>query len=229
MQQFDSYIKSIVKDLNISKAQMKEITDEFRDHLEMLAKDYMNEGNTEEAAVEKAIKSFGDTNLLRKKLFIDLHYRSIPNVLFGMGYILLVLLVFKAYMNTQFQYFQLSSDMTLFQVIVNAIIRLIPIVTLVFSPIGYFLPIIFKQINKQKHLVGINGILSIVYLCYMIYRVNNVVMLAVDVPHIIIFGVACQAVCIISGVLLSSVLGYKLLCLINNKLFISMKTMSSGF
>lgn len=211
MHQFDSYIKLIVKDLNISKTQREEISDEFRDHLEMLKKDYLDQGNTEEAAVAMAIKKFGNNNLLRKKLSVSINnYRSIPNMLFGIAYLTFLLLGFKLLITLTKGHFIMEA---LSQFCSQTVI-LLSIVIVMLSPIGYFLPIIFKAIYKLKYIVGIYCLLDFLdigYGSYLFYR------------HSILGGSTLFFITLsvigFLAMMLSGVFGYKLLNLVNNKLF----------
>lgn len=62
---FESYIDQIVKDLDCDKAEKKEIAEEISDHLKLLKKEYLEQGFTDEEAINKALECFGDEKQLR--------------------------------------------------------------------------------------------------------------------------------------------------------------------
>lgn len=62
----EDYVKKLVKDLKCDEKERLEIEEEFLDHLIMLKEEYKMEGFSETVAIEKAIKSFGKSSIIRK-------------------------------------------------------------------------------------------------------------------------------------------------------------------
>ncbi|WP_445491304.1 VanZ family protein [Niallia sp. 03133] len=56
----EAYINQIVTKLDCNDEEKKEIRDEIADHLFMLKKEYLEQGYTEDEAIQHALKSFGD-------------------------------------------------------------------------------------------------------------------------------------------------------------------------
>lgn len=149
MHEFDSYISSILDNLKINKKKKTELTHEFRDHLELLKTEFLNNGLTDEEAKEEAIESFGETNSLKKILNASMStFRSLSNTLFG----LLIVLISIA-----FSYIPLFGVVTAFndyrsgteimavnfyqkQTIIQAL--------LFFITFGYFIPIVFSKLRS---------------------------------------------------------------------------------
>lgn len=91
MHKFDEFIDSITGDLKVSNRKRNELVEEFKDHLEMLKKEFMGKGLIEDEAINSAIKSFGDDKELKKILSDSLFsYRSIPNTLLGVIFYLII-------------------------------------------------------------------------------------------------------------------------------------------
>jgi len=67
MHQFDDYINRILKDLKISKKKKAEMAEEFLDHLQMLKREYLAKGMTENEATKQAMITFGEENGLKRK------------------------------------------------------------------------------------------------------------------------------------------------------------------
>lgn len=72
MEKFRNYISVILKGVHISKIRRKELEEEICDHLEMLKKELIEEGYSEEQAELEAIERFGEIEDIRnglKKVF----------------------------------------------------------------------------------------------------------------------------------------------------------------
>lgn len=162
MHEFDSYISSILDNLKINKKKKTELTHEFRDHLELLKTEFLNNGLTDEEAKEKAIESFGETNSLKKILNASMStFRSLSNTLFG----LLIVLISIA-----FSYIPLFGVVTAFndyrsgteimavnfyqkQTIIQAL--------LFFITFGYFIPFVFNKLHGLVQLAIAYSLLGV--------------------------------------------------------------------
>jgi signal peptidase I len=67
MDRFGDYISVILEQMHISKIQRSELEEEIRDHLEMIKKELINEGYSEEQAEVKAVKRFGEAEDIKKR------------------------------------------------------------------------------------------------------------------------------------------------------------------
>jgi glycopeptide antibiotics resistance protein len=67
-QKIESYIRDIVSRLNCSEEEKRDITDEIRDHLQLLKREYMHQGLAGEEATRKALASFGEQKQLTRGL-----------------------------------------------------------------------------------------------------------------------------------------------------------------
>ncbi|HEY5584595.1 MAG TPA: permease prefix domain 1-containing protein [Ruminiclostridium sp.] len=211
MHEFDAYIDSIIGNLSISEKKKYEMADEYRDHLEMLKQDYIKEGLEEEDAVKEAIKSFGDSRELKVKLSNNiLGYRSIPNVVFGIVFTILIFVVGSSPSNLpglSFQDGQVSitgittNDFIIYSYIYLTII--IPYI-LMFIPVGYFLPIIFKRAGKMK-----NTALAALLPSLIIGIVSNLRLLQTGFNYWTVVGGSIVSTVI--GGLLGSILGFAIL------------------
>lgn len=65
MDEFKSYIDSILKGANIDGKDKKELEDEIKDHLQLLKKEYLVKGYSEEDARDLSVKAFGESNRLK--------------------------------------------------------------------------------------------------------------------------------------------------------------------
>jgi hypothetical protein len=218
VQQFDAYIKSIVKDLNISQKQKDDLADEFRDHLEMLAKDYINKGDLEETAIVKAIENFGNDNYLKMKLSYSLNnYRTTTNILFGLAYLAFIALFIKILISNLAPGIVININSPLSDMIFELCFG-IPMAAIIFSPLGYFLPIIFKKMNNVKYIIGVYVLLEFIDIGYGVHLFNNYYQ-----------GMMIQkflVMCLVGFVttISSGILGFSLLNLVNRKLFVSSKS-----
>lgn len=212
MHQFDSYLNSILNDLNISKKQKDEVAEEFKDHLERLKQAHIDKGHTEDEAVMKAIEDFGNSKELSKRLNHSLlNYRTKLNILFGIGYILFAITFYKISHSFRPLYYgdlRKPFEFIRFQsiAVVLDIIRL--------SPISYFLPIIFMKVRKLSHLVLIN-ILIIIFTSTLSLIIQGI---ELSVLNSNTFVIVVTFISMLVIALFSSILGYKILNIVNNRI-----------
>lgn len=217
MYQFDAYINSILSDLNISKKQKNEMAEEFEDHLERLKQEYIDKGLSEDEAVVKAIEDFGNGRELSKKLSYSLlNYRTKTNILFGVVYIVFALLLFKIYFYIAPLIILLRDPINLPQLIKGEIFIALWF-SIIYSPIGYFIPIIFIKVKKLTHIVLINIlILSFIYGLSSYLSRNDIALSFIPHATIMLITVATLISIPIEG-LFSSTLGYKMLNIVSNR------------
>lgn len=145
MHEFDAYINEIIESLKIDKKQKIEMSEEFNDHLYMLKKEYIESGMTEENAVKKAIEVFGNSIDLKKCLSQSTtNYKTIYNILFG---ILLFIPIFRLAAFIPVPAYNPTREIILLQILPSI---------LLFSILGYFLPILFHKFNNIKHIALIS-------------------------------------------------------------------------
>ncbi len=138
MQKFDEFINTITCDLKISNRKKNELIAEFKDHLIMLRKEFIEKGVSEDEATNSAIESFGDAKELKKKLSDSLSsYRSISNALLG---VIIYLIIFR--IGSHIPVPGLVTD-NYFEIFMFGTLG----ATILFLPIGYFLPILFGKIH----------------------------------------------------------------------------------
>ncbi len=141
MQQFDEYITRLVGSLNMSKRRKEDLADEFRDHLNMLKKDLMESGSTEEEAIAETIRLFGDSRLLKSFLTKSIRgYRSMTNILFG---IVLTILLFLGCTRVPVPGINSWDNIENVQLFIKSMFALGGLLILI--PVGYFMPIIIKR------------------------------------------------------------------------------------
>ncbi|MBK3496427.1 VanZ family protein [Viridibacillus sp. YIM B01967] len=77
-QAIETYIRSIVGDLDCSNQDKEDIVEEMRDHLYTAKADYMNKGLAEDEATKKVLKDFGQVEILHTgyQETVIPHYRS---------------------------------------------------------------------------------------------------------------------------------------------------------
>jgi ABC-type polysaccharide transport system permease subunit len=156
------YISSIIDDLKINKKKKTELTCEFRDHLELLKSEFLNNGFTNEKAIEKAIVSFGETNCLKKKLNASMStFRSLSNILFGVLIVLIsivfcyvplygVAIAFNGYKpGTGITVLDLYQNLT----IIGSL--------LFFISFGYFIPVAFNKLRSLVQLALAYSLLGV--------------------------------------------------------------------
>lgn len=68
MDKFGDYISIVLKGVHISKSRKKELEEEIHDHLEMLKKELIENGYSEQQAEAESIKKFGEIEDINKKL-----------------------------------------------------------------------------------------------------------------------------------------------------------------
>jgi uncharacterized membrane protein YeaQ/YmgE (transglycosylase-associated protein family) len=148
VQNFDEYIMQVVGSLNVSKNKKDEMADEFRDHLMLLKKDLLKNGLSEEEATAEAVRLFGDSTLLKERLAKNVvGYRSISNVIFG---IIFVVLLFLAGSRVPVPGINSWDDIKNIRVLMDIMFALNTM--LLFIPVGYFTPIIFKRAYRFIHI-----------------------------------------------------------------------------
>lgn len=156
MQQFDEYITQVVSSLNISKRHKEDLADEFIDHLNMLKKDLMDRGSTDEEATAEAIRLFGDSRLLRSNLSKSLRgYRSLPNILFG---IVFTILLFWSCTRIPVPGVKSWDHIENVQIIIKSMFALNGF--LIFIPLGYFVPIMIKKAGNVLGILAAALVLS---------------------------------------------------------------------
>lgn len=165
MHEFDKYLNSIIKNLPVSKNEKAELFDEFRDHLRMLKQDFVNKGMSEDEATNEAIKSFGESNVLKSGLSRNLNkFKTTPNILFGIAFTILLFLSGSRIpvpgMNPEYfaSGFKVSSVTHVFPILFTFFIFSVS----VFLPLGYFLPIAFVRVGKIRNIVLLAMLLSAV-------------------------------------------------------------------
>jgi hypothetical protein len=218
MHQFDSYIKSILNNINISRQQRSEMEEEFKDHLEGLKSEYLEKGMEEDIAISKAMEDFGSYKDLNKRLNTTIHnYRTKPAFIFGVLYIVFVLLFCKI------SYTLLSPYLsTAVSVDKSSIFKCIKFISptmifdiIIISPIGYFIPIIFKRVKSLRHITIINFIIlniSII-LILLISRITLNELMSYSHKQVLILS----GFYLVVETLLGSCLGYLMLRMISNK------------
>ncbi|TKC19617.1 VanZ family protein [Robertmurraya kyonggiensis] len=97
----ETYIDKIVKQLNCDEQEKREITDEMRDHLQLLKNEYIDQGLTKQEATQKALESFGEQKQLARGLQESLFpfykvFKIVTWILFGLySFIILFKLLFQ--------------------------------------------------------------------------------------------------------------------------------------
>lgn len=192
MYQFDEYINSIIGDLKISKKKKYEMTEEFKDHLQMLKSEYISKGSSESEAVKKAIESFGQENNL-KRIFADeiVTYRNYINVFVG---IILFLLIFRIGAHIPLPGLNTGEGINIFSLSI--------VMISLFIPLGYFMPVVFRKVKNISHVITITLPLAILHgIWYSIISTNSVL-----IEYVFL--------CTIFS-LLGSIIGYTTLLIIN--------------
>lgn len=156
MQQFNEYINQVVEKLDVSKKKKEEMADEFRDHLDMLKKDLLENGLTEEEAAAGAIRIFGDSRLLKSQLSKSSGgYRTVSNVIFGMVFTCLLFFCSVKVPIPGIKSWDQIENPELFITVIFTVSALI-----LFIPLGYFLPVIFKRAGKVIYIWSAALVLS---------------------------------------------------------------------
>lgn len=138
MCKIDEYINSITNSLNLNKKEKEELSEEFRDHLNLLKSEYIQKGLSPEEAESEAVKSFGDSGRLKYSLSRNTYrHRSVLNVFIGTA-----LSVFLFILGSKVPVPGLNPA----NPFTPGNMNLIGIVSavLLFFPVGYFTPI-FKR------------------------------------------------------------------------------------
>lgn len=146
----DDYIDDIVSSLKTTRQKRKEIAELFRDHLDLLTEEYQQEGMDAEQAERAAMERFGMRSSVRRLLNDELtYYRTLPNILAGLligaGILALYFLVGKKAAGTGFPIVLLSWVVAF----------------LYLSPVGYFLPIVFRPMKKAGAVAGVTALCGV--------------------------------------------------------------------
>lgn len=148
MQQFDEYINKVIGKLDMGKEKKEEMADEFRDHLNMLKKDLLENGLTGEEAAAGAIRIFGDSRLLELHLSKSSGgYRNVSNVIFGIAFTFLLFFCSVKVPVPGLKSWDQIENMELFINVIYAVSAFI-----LFIPLGYFIPVIFKKAGKVVYI-----------------------------------------------------------------------------
>jgi hypothetical protein len=215
MCQFDEYINSIIGDLKISKKKKYEMTEEFRDHLQMLKLEYMSKGISESEAVKKAIYSFGKENSL-KKMFANslLNYRNKVTVFIGIVLLLILMLVYRTGGRIPVTGVDTTVISNVHGYAVDQMIffKTIPILSmfllLLFIPFGYFMPIIFSKI-KTAALIGVTLSLG------ALIGISLKSVVGISFSVISLSALISLIISILLSSLLGSIIGYRCLIITN--------------
>lgn len=200
MQKFDEFINTITGDLKISNRKKNELIDEFKDHLVMLRNEFIEKGLSEDEAINSAIESFGDPKELKKKLSDSLFsYRSVPNALLG---VIIYLLIFRIGSHISIPYSRPDNYLNIFMFGTLA--------TILFLPIGYFLPILFSRIHQVKNVILISTALGLLVGLYVSFAVRE--FMPMNELFIIIY---------IFGSIFGSTIGYYSLVGVNKLVWLS--------
>lgn len=142
---FDPYINTIIGGLGVSGKRKRELADEFRDHLDLLKSEYVNNGFSEDEAMTKAMDRFGEWSDIQMKLEKSLaNFRNPISIVFGVIITLAALcfcclpmygvtVAFSGYAPSAPMYELINSEWYVLSC------------ALLFVPIGYFLPIILNR------------------------------------------------------------------------------------
>ncbi|WP_158589621.1 MULTISPECIES: VanZ family protein [Clostridia] len=104
----EAYIHKLVSQLHCGKEEKKDIIDEVEDHLNLLIQEYKEAGFTNEAAVNKALESFGEQDHIATGLQTSLSplykvLKIMTSVLFGLyAFIILFKLLLERIINLAF-------------------------------------------------------------------------------------------------------------------------------
>lgn len=201
MQKFDEFINTIIGDLKISNRKKNELIDEFKDHLVMLRNEFIEKGLSEDEAINSAIENFGDPKELNKKLSDSLlSYRSVPNALLG---VIIYLLIFRICSHIPIPY---SEPDNYFKIIMFGTLGS----TILFLPIGYFLPILFSRIHQVKNALLISIVPGLLVGLYVSFAVKEFI--PINELFIIIY---------ILGSIFGSTIGYYSLVCVNKLVWLS--------
>jgi hypothetical protein len=148
MFEFDAYISNIVGALRIGKKKKEELADEFKDHLNSLKTEFVQNGFTEEESIQKAIECFGKTYDIQKKLQKSLaNLRNPGSILFGATLVLIIVafgyLPMYGY-TIAFHHYGSGSAHTVSSLLASYGWHIENI--LLFLPVGYFAPVIFNRV-----------------------------------------------------------------------------------
>ncbi len=223
MYEFDSFVKSIIKDIKISNRQKKEIAEEFIDHLHMLKQEYINKGYSQEEAVRIAIENFGNSKELKDSItYAMINFRKGPLITIGL---LLFIVILKlcfftpigfSMTSTLPNYVDVKTPIGLFHssrsslITINLSITFVVAMLLSFS-LGYLLPILKNNMIKLRKIIFISLIPGIVMMM-------PIITITSAFNHGELKHWEFYIITSIIGSILGATLGYSLL-LILNKLY----------
>lgn len=165
MQEFRTYIDSILKDLKTSNRKKAELKDEMLDHLEMSKLEYLQKGYTQDDAIKLSIADFGDVNKI-KNTFITSNFSSNKFLYVSLTAVVVIFLLHMllplmgmviAY--SDFNTKDTVSYSSIFRPIIN---ELLPLV--IFVPIGFLIPLVFKKIGSYKLILGVSIIIFLTFI-----------------------------------------------------------------
>lgn len=192
----ESYINHIVNGLGYSKSEKEEMKEEIKDHLQMLKKDFMNQGYSEKEASEMSIQCFGEKDKVKNEFKkVQIPYKGYVKILFSV-YILFLLfnlfnfydfvtypLTFKTlyseggYRGENFiPFYTISQAFTLQGTIQHIILQMI-----VFIPLGIFIPLLWTNQNGKRTAGIVAGSVAILLVVRYIIGVGSI-----DVDDLII-------------------------------------------
>ncbi|WP_053956431.1 VanZ family protein [Inediibacterium massiliense] len=68
MENFEKYIEHLLEKLECTKSEKEDLQSELLDHLNLLKKEYMQKGYSEQNAIDMAINDFGDLQIISEEL-----------------------------------------------------------------------------------------------------------------------------------------------------------------
>lgn len=187
MKDFKNYIEILLKDVSCSEEEKRDLAEEFADHLNMLKQEYLNQGYLEQAAFQKAIKTFGEEHKLGKELQKSLFpLRRLINLSAKLTFIVYVLALFYTLFLERICYNVHEQAYEFISIYVSKTYNFIPFQTIagyitgfnnynfdiwfnntignviLFMPLGFLLPFIFNGIKSLKYVVIASAISSLV-------------------------------------------------------------------
>jgi len=157
MDRINEYIKSIVGNLEADEKLRNDMEDEFRDHLKLMKKYLQQEGLSEEEATEEAIRQFGDSRQLSRRLAKNI--KGFRNIFNGIAGTALSILLYVGGTRIPVPFISSWGQIENSRLLINAFLVLGPL--LLFMPAGYFLPIIFKRAGKVVNIAAATLVLGL--------------------------------------------------------------------
>lgn len=189
---FTVYISEIVNGLDCVEAEKMDLQEEMGQHLQLLKKEYIKKGLSEKEAVDTAIRCFGKGTELKKGLNHSLFpyhklFMTSTKILFGIyGFSVIWLLLvrkiierllhntaYNPFIWTPNNYFYYSAtNLVPFKMILNYLssdyipmsqaIELLFGNSLLFVPLGLFLPIVFRKYRNVIQVIKLTVIIGVV-------------------------------------------------------------------